>query len=346
VAGHAPARDLLREVTACEAAGLRPLPLPDLFARVGRAQRPLTREEARQAVAGETWTVDETAWQELQAADAARQAAHGEPLVVVSGLGHRYEGHWALRGVDLTVRRGEFVALLGPNGAGKTTLARHLNGLLRPTEGRVEVAGLDTARADVPELSRAVGYLFQDPDDQIFASKVEDEVAFGLRNRGVPEGEIASRVAEALEWMGLANEAAADPFTLTRGQRQQVALASILALRPDIIVFDEPTTGLDGQEQEQMMARLQELNRAGHTIIMITHATWAAVGYADRVVLLQDGEVLADGPPREVFAAADLLSRAHQVAPEVVQFSREVSGRVMLSVAEAAACLRPGGGGQ
>jgi len=151
----------------------------------------------------------------------------------------------------------------------KTTLARHLNGLLKPTQGRVLVAGQDTRQTTPAQLSRFVGYLFQDPDDEIFCRRVEEEIAFGLRNQGLAPAEIKKRTQEALEWMGLLDVAAADPFTLTRGERQLVALAAVLAMRPDVIVFDEPTTGLDGLAQEQMLERLRQLNRAGHTIIMI-----------------------------------------------------------------------------
>ncbi len=243
--------------------------------------------------------------------------------------------------MDLEIQRGDFVALLGPNGAGKTTLARHLKGLLKPSAGRVLVAGQDTTKTTPAQLARTVGYLFQDPDDEIFCQQVSDEVEFGLRNLGLPATEREARVREALAWVGLTDRAEADPFTLTRGERQQVALAAVLAVRPEVIVFDEPTTGLDGVEQVAMMERLRALNAEGHTIVMITHAAWAAAEYARRLVLMgEGGRVLADGTPRELYADETLLAQAHQVAPDVIRFSRAAFGEVLLSVDEAATRLQ------
>ncbi len=338
------AAEVLRAPERCRELGLRPLALPDLFARMGSDARPLTVEEAVAAARAEGWQIGERVGGFVP--EPASRGFEDEPthadetIIQIEGLRHSYDGTEALGGVDLTIRRGEFVALLGPNGAGKTTLARHLNGLLKPSAGRVLVAGQDTTKTTPAQLARTVGYLFQDPDDGIFCQRVEEEVAFGVRNLGVPEAEVQKRTAEALQWMGLTESAEADPFTLTRGERQQVALAAVLAVRPDVIVFDEPTTGLDGVEQVRMMERLRQLNEQGHTVIMITHAAWAAAAYARRLVLMgEGGRVLADGAPRELYGDDVLLEQAHQVPPEIIRFSRAAFGQVLLSVDEAAEAL-------
>ncbi len=356
------AEELLRNPQRCRELGLRPLPLPELFALLGRPERPLTVAEAISAVRqkplspkGASPSRPEAqqspfhfspssamppASSKKAAASSAFQPAAGEIIIRVDELSHAYNGFKALQGISLNIRRGEFVAILGANGAGKTTLARHLNGLLKPTQGRVLVAGQDTRQATPAQLSRFVGYLFQDPDDEIFCRRVDEEIAFGLRNQGLAPAEIKKRTQEALEWMGLMDVAEADPFTLTRGERQLVALAAVLAMRPDVIVFDEPTTGLDGAAQEQMLERLRQLNLAGHTIIMITHATWAAAAYAQRIILMAEGKIIADAAPREIFAHEEWLDAAHQTLPDIVAFSRQAFGQIFLSVPEAVACLR------
>jgi len=339
---RAPAAELLRDPERCRKLGLKPLPLPDLFARLGSLERPLTVEEAVAAARREGWRVGGFV------PEPASRGFEGQPthasdgaIIRIEGLRHAYDQYEALAGVDLEIQRGDFVALLGPNGAGKTTLARHLNGLLKPSAGRVLVAGQDTTKTTPAQLARTVGYLFQDPDDEIFCQQVSEEVEFGLRNLGLPAAEREARVREALAWVGLTDRAAADPFTLTRGERQQVALAAVLAVRPEVIVFDEPTTGLDGVEQVAMMERLRALNAEGHTIVMITHAAWAAAEYARRLVLMgEGGRVLADGTPRELYADEALLEQARQVAPDVIRFSRAAFGQVLLSVDEAATRLQ------
>src|SRR5207245_2376328 len=198
----------------------------------------------------------------------------GPPLIDVRGLHHRYPtGHEALAEVSLAIRPGEFVALVGRNGSGKTTLAKHLNGLLEPTEGAVRLEGHDVRGLALEELAQRVGYVFQDPDHQLFAATVEEEVAFGPQNLGLAAAEVEARVAEALAAVGL-GERDADPFLLDKGVRQRLAVAAVLALRPDLLVLDAPTTGLDFAEQQKMMALLRALHARGQTIVIITHTPW------------------------------------------------------------------------
>src|SRR2546427_391083 len=200
--------------------------------------------------------------------------------------------------VDLTVRQGEGIAIVAANGSGKTSLAKLSKGLLVPTRGEVRIHGEDTRRMTAGRLASMVGYVFQNPDHQIFANTVSEEIAFGPRNLGVPADDIPGRVREALEAVGLdlPGIADADPFSLTKGDRQRVAVASVLATRPDILIFDEPTTGLDYREIRGMMALIRQLNQAGHTIVMITHLMWVAAEYAARCVVLQAGGAVGGGP--------------------------------------------------
>lgn len=222
-------------------------------------------------------------------------AAVGEALIEVRDLVHVYPGGGrALDGVSLTIRRGEMLALVGHNGSGKTTLARHLNGLLKPTSGRVLLEGEDVSRIPLHRVAARVGYVFQDPDHQIFSATVRDEVVFGLRNFGVAGAELERRTAEAIRAVGLEGLEDADPFLLGKGDREQLAVASMLALRPQVLILDEPTTGLDYREQRQMLDLLAALNREGLTVVLITHSEWVVRDYARRVVRLRAGRIEED----------------------------------------------------
>ncbi|MEW5935606.1 MAG: ATP-binding cassette domain-containing protein, partial [Bacillota bacterium] len=213
-----------------------------------------------------------------------------------------------------------------------------------PTGGRVLVGGRDTRRAGVLELSKLVGYVFQNPDHQIFADTVFDEVAFGPRNFGVPPGEITKRVEEALAAVGLSGYEQADPFALTKGERQRVAVASVLATQPRVIILDEPTTGLDYREQRGMMQLIKKLNEDGHTIIVVTHTMWVVAEYAHRVVVMKDGRIMFDGPTREVFCHEEELTEAFLRPPQIVRLGNRL-GHPLLTVEEARACLTKGGQG-
>ena len=237
-------------------------------------------------------------------------------------LVHSYRGgHRGLAGVNLTVRRGDFVALVGRNGAGKTTLLKHLNRLLAPTSGTVLVNGKDTASSQPWELARQVGYVFQNPDHQIFNATVADEVRYGLRLAGLPAAEIEQRLDEVLQLTGLADVRAEHPFSLAKGLRQLVAVASILALRPAVLVVDEPTTGQDWAGVQAMMALVERLNAEGTTIVMVTHDLDLVAEHARRVVVLDDGLIVADGPTAEVLGRADLLAAAGVHTTQTVALS-------------------------
>jgi energy-coupling factor transport system ATP-binding protein len=267
-------------------------------------------------------------------------AAAAAPLVEVREVEHVYGGMVrALDGVDLTIGPGEFVAIIGQNGSGKTTLAKHIVGLLQPRRGRVMLDGRERSMVAAAEAAAMVGYVFQNPDHQIFAGTVEDEVAFGPRNFGLPAAEVERRSARVLNAVGLEGLRAQDPFLLGRGERQRLAVASVLALEPRLLILDEPTTGLDYPQQRRMMDLIAELNRAGTAIVIITHTPWLVAEYARRAVLMRKGRKLFDGPVRELFAQEELLRSACFRVPEVTGLSRRF-GMVALTAEELAAALR------
>jgi energy-coupling factor transporter ATP-binding protein EcfA2 len=247
-------------------------------------------------------------------------------LIHVEDLVFRYpDGTPALSGINLGIERGEFVAFIGQNGSGKTTLSKCLAGLLHPTEGRVIVDGIDTSRRGVmKELVRRIGYVFQNPDHQLFNSQVDQEISYGPKNLGVPEAERNAIVREAAGVAGVREELFHEhPFFLSKGLRQRVAIASTLAMRPGTIVVDEPTTGQDYRQSLDVMDFLARLWKAeGHTIIIVTHEMPIVAAYADRVVALCRGQILADGPTREVFARGELLAETYVKPPQVTRLAQ------------------------
>ncbi|SEL84816.1 cobalt/nickel transport system ATP-binding protein [Blastococcus sp. DSM 46786] len=228
------------------------------------------------------------------------------PSLLVEDLAFAYpDGHQALFGVDLRVERGERVALLGPNGAGKTTLVLHLNGILRAGRGSVTVAGLPVEKRSLQEIRRRVGVVFQDPDDQLFMPTVGEDVAFGPRNLGLPEPEVADRVAAALAQVRMSDAADRPPHHLSFGQRRRVAVATVLAMQPEIVVLDEPSSNLDPAGRRELAEVLAELPV---TLLMITHDLPYAAQLCPRSVILDGGVVVADEPTPEVLSDARLLA--------------------------------------
>ncbi|GAB3580071.1 hypothetical protein GCM10027445_49730 [Amycolatopsis endophytica] len=237
-----------------------------------------------------------------------------EVVIELSDVVHDYgSGKPALDGVSLSVHRGEFVAVIGKNGSGKTTLAKHFNGLLRPTNpaGRVRVRtanGLaDPRRFKLHQLVPSVGYVFQNPDRQIFHDTCREELEFGPANLGVDPATTARRVSETLALVGLAGREEDNPVQLSRGERQRLAIASVLVMESDAVVIDEPTTGQDPDEARLILECLARYRSAGHTVVIISHDMALVAEYATRVIAMRQGRVLADGTPREVFAQQEVL---------------------------------------
>lgn len=228
-----------------------------------------------------------------------------------------------LTGVNLTVKGGDFVAIMGENGAGKTTLAKHLNGLLKPSQGRVLVDEEDTKKVSVAHLSRKVGLVFQNPDHLLFSETVKDEVGFGLKNLGYAPDVVTRQVERTMEALDLGQYADTSPFLLSGGERKRVALASILASEPDYLVLDEPTIGQDYQQKERLRNFIVQLYSQGKAVVMITHDVEFVAESNPSVVLLSKGQVVAKGPADMVLSKDDLVSKASLVKP---QMSRLFSG--------------------
>lgn len=246
-------------------------------------------------------------------------------LIEVHELHYSYEdGTAALGGINFEAHEGEFLAFIGQNGSGKTTLAKCLAGLLRPTTGSVLVDGIDTSRKGVTrDLVRRIGYVFQNPDHQLFNSRVYDEIAYGPKNLGVPDSERDAVVREAARVAGVREALFGEhPFFLTKGLRQRVAIASTLAMRPKAIVVDEPTTGQDYRQSIEIMNFLTRLWRdEGHTIVIVTHEMPIVAAYAQRVIALCEGKILLDGSTREVFAQSEVLRRTFVKPPQVTRMA-------------------------
>jgi len=317
-----PPEVILREVERLRGLGLNPPELPALFHDLGQATLPLTLEAAVDQARDLGWVghlpagpADEKVKEEPPAPEilALRRVTFAYP-----------DGPPVVQDFSLAFRGQELTAILGPNGSGKTTVLKLLRGFLTPQTGEIW---------QPPDKNFRVGYVFQNPDYQLFAEEVWEEVAFGVRLLGLSPPEVERRVTTALLRVHLLDRARDDPFSLTKGQRQRLAVAGVLALAPQVIILDEPTTGLDHREQQDLLGLARELHAQGHTVIMVTHSMWAAATYARRLVVLLDGKVLLDGPARQVLAEEALLARASLVPPAVVQLSRAL-GFMALTPAE------------
>jgi energy-coupling factor transporter ATP-binding protein EcfA2 len=255
------------------------------------------------------------------------------PRIRIEDVSYIYpDGTAALREVTLDLPPGDFVALLGPNGSGKTTLAKHLDGLLRPGAGRVLVGDRDTRSASVAQLARQVGYVFQNPDHQIFAATVKEEVAFGPRSQGLARDACARRADRVLELFGLTPWADVPPASLGFAQRRQVALAAVLASEPRVLILDEPTGGVDARGRSEIMAAVAGFNAAGGTVVLITHDMPVVAEFARRAVVLVDGRVRYDGAVPDLFSRRDLLAQAGLNLPPVVRLARRLAHHGLAAV--------------
>ncbi|MEM2896027.1 MAG: ATP-binding cassette domain-containing protein [Candidatus Bathyarchaeia archaeon] len=260
-----------------------------------------------------------------------------EKMVEVSGVHFIYpDGTYALKDIELTIREGEFIAIIGQNGSGKTTLAKHFNGLLKPTRGKVMVKGIDTRNSTVAELARHVGYVFQNPDHQIFSMTVFDEVSFGPRNLGLTEQEISKRVKEVLKQMRLSEKELENPLLLSKGEKQRLAVASVLTMRPEVLILDEPTTGQDWKNICILMDLISELNQKFKmAIIVITHNMHVVARWTMRTIVMADGRIVSDAPTKETFAKSEILKKASITPPQITRLAGEYDlGYDVLTVKE------------
>lgn len=248
-------------------------------------------------------------------------------MLEVKDLKYSYNNNYeALKGVSLKIEKGDMVALLGKNGAGKSTLFLHLNGIYEPDEGKVFIDGeeLKYDKKSLLKFRQKVGIVFQNPDDQIFAPTVEEDVAFGPLNLGLSMEEVQDRVEDALKRVGMEGYEKTAPHHLSGGQKKRVAIAGILAMKPEIMVLDEPTAGLDPQGVTNLTKLLKELNDEGITIIISTHEVDLVPDYAKKIFVMVDGELIAEGTPKDIFAQPNILEKANLKVPIVTELFQEI----------------------
>jgi energy-coupling factor transport system ATP-binding protein len=305
--------EILRQVETFRRLGLQPHPLAALFFDLGQADLPLDLNAA--AALGRR-----LGWDNPDPPPAAASGpVAGPEILALRQVDFGYPERPLLwEKLSLSFYQGEIVAILGANGSGKTTLLKLLRGLLHPQAGELWIRP-DSEQSGGPAR---LGFVFQNPDYQIFAEEVGEEVAFGPRQLGLSETEVKGRVDQALSQVHLLDQAAEDPFSLTKGQRQRLAVAAVLAMAPALIILDEPTTGLDHGGQMGMMELIRELNQRGHTIIMVTHSMWAAAAYASRLIIMQEGRIILDGPTREVLSQEEALAGCNLFPPLVTRLAR------------------------
>ncbi|MCK8824376.1 energy-coupling factor transporter ATPase [Fuchsiella alkaliacetigena] len=253
-----------------------------------------------------------------------------ESLIELKDVYYRYQEQededWVLENIDLEITAGEFIAIVGHNGSGKSTLAKLLNGILLPTQGEVRVGGkVTTEQEDLWQLRQQLGIVFQNPDNQLVANIVEEDVAFGPENLGLPSAEIRKRVDEALRLVGMTDFARAAPHKLSGGQKQRVAIAGVIAMRPDCLVFDEPTAMLDPQGRQEVVETVEHLNRQeGLTVIYITHFMEEIIN-ADRILVFADGKVELAATPKELFTKVDKLRDLALDIPQITELAYQLS---------------------
>ncbi|MGD0407349.1 MAG: energy-coupling factor ABC transporter ATP-binding protein [Candidatus Bathyarchaeia archaeon] len=231
----------------------------------------------------------------------------------------------ALKGVSLTIKDGEFVAIMGQNGAGKSTLVKHFNGLLKPALGTVRVDGVETKKTSVATLARNVGFVFQNPDHQLFSETVEDEIAFALKNFGFEPEVIEKRVTWALNLLALTQYRKTSPFLLSGGERKRVALASVLAWDPQMLILDEPTIGQDHEQKEKLRQFIMQMQTQKKTVVIVTHDVEFVAECNPRVVLMKEGKIVADGVGKEILTDPALLELSSIVLPQIAQIFTKLS---------------------
>lgn len=265
-------------------------------------------------------------------------------LVDIQDLRYAYseDGPEILHGLNLEIQEGEYLALIGQNGSGKTTLSKLIGGLNKPTSGDIQIIGKSVMEMSIRERASLVGYCYQNPDHQIFLNTVEDEIAYGPKNLGLSPDEVEDRVVQALEAVGLLKYRKEEPYFAGKGERQKIAVASVLAMQPKLIVLDEPTTGLDWRDSQNMMRLIHTIHDAGHTIMIITHNMRLVAEHAHRAIVMCQGQIRLDGTPEEVFQHDEVLAASFVQPPQITQFWRAAqrSGAPWMQAADAVPHIR------
>ncbi len=249
-----------------------------------------------------------------------------QPAIAVQGLVYRYDPELpALEGVDLEIANNAYLGVIGQNGSGKTTLVKHFNGLLKPTEGHVLVFGMDTRQASVGQMAHSVGYVFQNPDHQIFCATTREEIAFGPRNLGLSDDLVQERIQDALDAFALGPYADVPPAVLGYGLRRKVSIAAVYVMRPQILILDEPTAGLDRRSADELMRRVDAMHAEGHTIVLVSHDMQLVATHCREVVVMDEGRILVQGTPEEVFQEHAALARASLAPPPVTALAQRLA---------------------
>jgi energy-coupling factor transporter ATP-binding protein EcfA2 len=272
----------------------------------------------------------------LQGSKPAFQEPHkyASPVVEVKDLSFQYTDTPVLTDVSFSINEGEILALIGQNGSGKTTLVKHFNGLLRPLKGEILVDGGPVKDRSVAEMARKVGYVFQNPDHQIFADTVFEEAEFGLKNLEVPESERNERVSDVLNQTDLYRYRDFHPTSLSGGEKQRLAIASVLVMNPKILILDEPTTGLDLKSSRSIIILVKKLHHENHTVVLVTHDMRLVAEMANRIIILKEGKIAADGSPRTIFSNHELLEENFLEEPQITKLSHILGYGTWLTVEE------------
>jgi len=249
-------------------------------------------------------------------------------VIETEALWHIYPGNVeALRGVDLKIDAGKIIAVIGQNGSGKTTLVKHFNGLLKPTKGRVLIKEKAVTEYKQREIVQITGYVFQNPTHQLFCDTVEKEIAFGPKNIKLSDSEVKERVEEAIEMFGLAEYRDRHPLRLSLPLRKILTMASVYAIRPEVLILDEPTTAQDYVTVKLIKKIIQELNAEGHTIIVVTHDMPLVAETADKVLVMFDGEIISEGPPKRIFIDDHIMEKTNLMPPQITQLAQTYNGK-------------------
>lgn len=328
-------KDFFRELDLVERYGIKPLPVSkvgwELYKKgfIAKEEIPLAVDDAYSLVL----RLLDGRKLGFSPAEAPRQER--TKLIEVNDVHYQYDkSKEALKGVSFDIYEGDYVALIGQNGAGKTTLAKHFNSLFKPTSGRILVCGKDTRNEEPNTLAEQIGYVFQNPDNQIFSTSVYKEMEYGLKALKLSEEEMSKRIHEIAKLLDIEKVLEEHPFSLGKGERQRVAVASILVLKPKILVVDEPTTGQDWDGIQNMMKLIDELHANGTTIVMITHDMDVVATHANRVIVMAKGSMVADGSVRDVFKQEKALKDAYVARPQIPELSERLGLESMALTAQ------------